>query len=97
AVAVCGGQQTPGFLGHSKLYVASRKFITGDGGFRRLVWMPKNLKEELREGLDARGREEGIEGFVDMIADETVAETEEQVMEHIQQAGHPAAAMDPMF
>jgi len=97
AGAVGGGQQTPGFLGHSKLYVASRKFITGDGGFRRLVWMPKNLKEELREGLDARGREEGIEGFVDMIADETVAETEEQVMEYIQQAGHPAAAMDPMF
>jgi acetyl-CoA synthase len=97
AGAVGGGQQTPGFLGHSKLYVVSRKFITGDGGFRRVVWMPSRLKEELREALDARAREEGIEGFVDMIADETNATTEEEVLERLQQTSHPALTMDPMF
>ena len=75
----------------------SRKFITGDGGFHRIVWMPRRLKDELRETLDARAREEGIEGFVDMVADETNAQTEEEVFERLQQVNHPALTMDPMF
>jgi len=32
-----------------------------------------------------------------MIADETVATTEEQVMEHMATVSHPALTMDPMF
>lgn len=97
AGSVGGGNQTPGFLGHSKMYISSKKFISADGGFRRITWMPKKLKDTVREKLNARAAEEGIEGFVDMIADETVATTEEQVIEHMQRTGHPALAMDPMF
>jgi acetyl-CoA synthase len=97
AGSVGGGNQTPGFLGHSKMYITSRKFISADGGFRRLVWMPKRLKELIREKLNARAKEEGIENFVDLIADETVALTEEQVVEHLQKVGHPALTMDPMI
>ncbi len=97
AGSVGGGQQTPGFLGHSKLYINSKKFITADGGFRRIVWMPKQLKEDIREALEARAKEEGLENFVDKIADETVAATEEEVMEYLAKVEHPALAMDPMF
>ena len=97
AGSVGGGQQTPGFLGHSKLYIGSKKFNRADGGFRRIVWLPTRLKEEIRERLEVRAKEEGLEDFVDMIADETIASTEEEVMEHLASVGHPAATMDPMF
>ena len=97
AGSVGGGNQTPGFLGHSKMYISSKKFMRADGGFRRVVWMPKRLKEEVRERLEARAKEEGIEGFVDRIADETIAATEEEVMEHLAKVEHPALTMDPMF
>jgi acetyl-CoA synthase len=97
AGSVGGGNQTPGFLGHSKMYISSKKFISGDGGFQRIVWMPKQLKEEVRERLEARAKEAGLEGFVDRIADETVATTEEEVMEHLAKVEHPALAMEPMF
>ncbi|MCK5186211.1 MAG: CO dehydrogenase/CO-methylating acetyl-CoA synthase complex subunit beta, partial [Deltaproteobacteria bacterium] len=80
AGSVGGGNVTPGFVGHSKHYICSHKFIRADGGIKRLVWMPKQLKEELREKLEKRGEEEGIKGFVDMIADETVGVTEEEIM-----------------
>ena len=39
----------------------------------------------------------GGEAFVEKIADETVATTEEQVAEFITKAGHPVAQMAPMF
>ncbi|MEW6200686.1 MAG: acetyl-CoA decarbonylase/synthase complex subunit alpha/beta, partial [bacterium] len=97
AGSVGGGNQTPGFVGHSKQYIGSKKFIFADGGVRRLVWMPKVLKEELTEVLNRRGKEEGVENFADMIADETIAQTEEQVLEYLQKVNHPAISMDPMM
>jgi acetyl-CoA synthase len=75
AGTVGGGIQTPGFVGHSKFYMGSSKFISGDGGLARMVWMPKQLK----------------------IADETIAQTEEEVLEHLQKVDHPVLKMDPMF
>ena len=42
-----GGQQTPGFIGVGKAYLASRKFIAAEGGHRRIVWMPSELKQAL--------------------------------------------------
>jgi acetyl-CoA synthase len=99
AGTVGGGRQTPGFVGHSKRYITSPKFISGDGGFVRIVWMPKVLKEELRAALVARANELGLggEAFLDKIADETTATTEEEVAAHLAKVEHPAMAMDPMF
>ncbi|MEK7275002.1 MAG: CO dehydrogenase/CO-methylating acetyl-CoA synthase complex subunit beta, partial [Candidatus Desantisbacteria bacterium] len=94
AGSVGGGVQSPGFIGHSKLYISSKKFISGDGGLLRLTWMPKNLKEQLREKLEKLSKELGVEGFVDMIADETIATTQEEVYEHMQKVGHPALNME---
>ncbi len=92
-----GGLQMPGFVGHSKLYISSKKFIRADGGYQRIVWMPKILKDEVRERLNERARQDGIEDFVSMIADEDVGTTEEEIMEFLQEAGHPALEKEPMM
>jgi acetyl-CoA synthase len=97
AGTVGGGAQVPGFLGHSKFNVTQRKFLRGDGGLERVVWMPSRLKEEIRDRLQKRAEEMGIIELIDMIADETVAETEEEVLAYITEKGHPALTMDPIL
>jgi len=98
AGTVGGGQQVPGFAGHSILYIVSKKFIRADGGLGRVVWLPKHLKDDLRDRINARAKEEGLgENFADKIADETVAQTEEEVTEFITKAEHPVLAMEPML
>jgi len=61
-----------------------------------MVWMPKSLKEELRDGLTRRGEELGYPGLVDMICDETIATDEAGVMEHLQKVGHPVLGLDSL-
>jgi acetyl-CoA synthase len=97
AGTVGGGLQTPGFIGHSKQYIGSRKFISAEGGAKRIVWMNSNLKEELREIIEKIGKNEGIENFFDIIADETVATTEEEVLDYISKKNHPAILMPAIF
>jgi len=97
AGTVGGGVQTPGFIGHSKLYIGSRKFISAEGGAKRIVWMNKELKEELAPVLKKIGERERIPNFIEMIADETVAATEEEVLAYISKMNHPALAMPPLF
>jgi len=97
AGTVGGGVQTPGFIGHSKQYIGSQKFISAEGGAKRIVWMDRGLKEEMEPILREIGKAEGIENFSDRIADETVAVTEEEVLEFISQKNHPALAMPPLF
>ena len=91
-----GGASSPGFVGHSKFNITQKKFIVGDGGLLRMVWMPKILKDEIKERLDKRGEELGVKNFSDMIADETVGITEEEILPWLQEKGHPAMAMDPL-
>jgi acetyl-CoA synthase len=97
AGSVGGGVQTPGFLGIGKLYLLSRKFISAEGGLKRLVWMPLELKEMLKDRLRARAEEIGEPGLVDKIADETVATTTEELLAFLEKSGHPALKMEPMI
>ncbi len=99
AGTVGGGQQTPGFIGHSKHYINSKKFIAAEGGIRRIVWMPKMLKEEIKDAFTKRAEELGLGGedFLAKIADETAATTEEEVFAFITKNGHPVATLEPMF
>jgi acetyl-CoA synthase len=92
-----GGQSSPGFVGHSKFNITQRKFITGDGGLLRMVWMPKSLKEEIKERIIRRGEELGVPDLYDKIADETVGITEEEILPFLQEKGHPALSMDPLI
>jgi acetyl-CoA synthase len=97
AGTVGGGGQMPGFIGVGRQYISSKKFISADGGFRRIVWMPKELKEIVGPALAELAEAEGEPGFLDKIADESVGETEEEVMAFLAQCGHPALTMDPIF
>ncbi len=97
AGVIGGGQTTPGFVGHSKYNVCQRKFILGDGGLLRVVWMSKNLKDELRERLIKRGEEMGIPDLIDRIADETVGVTEDEILTFLTEKNHPALGMDPII
>jgi acetyl-CoA synthase len=97
AGSVGGGAQTPGFVGVGRLYLVSKKFIAAEGGLSRLVWMPKELKESMRSQLEKRADEEGLDGFVDKIGDETVATTAEELVEHLAKVEHPAMLMEALF
>jgi acetyl-CoA synthase len=94
---VGGGVQTPGFIGISKYFISSKKFIRADGGLQRLVWMPKELKEEIRDLLQERAEEMGIPDFVDKIATEEQAQTEEEVLDWVQKVNHPVMALEPIM
>ncbi len=93
---VGGGVQTPGFLGVGKLYLTSEKFISAEGGIKRLVWMPSELKEEIKERLQKRLEEIGMPELFDKIATEKDATTSEELLEFLQRVGHPALEMEPI-
>jgi acetyl-CoA synthase len=97
AGSVGGGVQTPGFLGVGKLYIISRKFISAEGGLRRLVWMPKEVKELLADKLRKRVEEIGQPDLLDKIADETVAVSCEELHAFLKKVAHPALTMEPII
>jgi acetyl-CoA decarbonylase/synthase complex subunit beta len=96
AGTIGGGAQTPGFAGISKNYILSDRFLQGEGGIERLVWMPSQLKEELRNRLVQKLNEKGLGDFFDKIADETKAKTIEELIVYLEKNGHPALAMKPL-
>jgi acetyl-CoA synthase len=97
AGTIGGGISTPGFVGHGKYNICQRKFLIGDGGLLRMVWMPKMLKEEIAERLKARAEEMGVPNLPDMIADETVGTTEEEILPFLTEKGHPALTMESII
>jgi acetyl-CoA synthase len=97
AGSVGGGVQTPGFLGVGKLYIVSKKFILAEGGLKRLVWMPKELKELLGDKLRKRAQDLGESDLIDKIADETQATTQEELLTFLQKVNHPALEMPPIL
>ncbi len=97
AGTIGGGISTPGFVGHSKYNVGQRKFLSAEGGIKRLVWMPKSLKEEIADRFNARAEEIGIPDLLDKVADETIGTTEEEILPFLQQKNHPAITMDPLM
>ncbi len=95
-----GGVQTPGFMGHGRHFIGSKKFMKAEGGVARIVWMPKELKESVQDRLNETAKElYGIENFCDMIADETVCGDgdPEVLMNFLAEKGHPALGMEPMM
>jgi len=97
AGSVGGGVQTPGFLGVGKLYILSKKFVSAEGGLKRLVWMPKELKELLGEKLKKRCQEIGEPDLLDKIADESVATTAEELVKFLENVKHPVLSMEPLI
>jgi acetyl-CoA synthase len=97
AGTIGGGLSTPGFVGHGKYNTTQRKFLSGDGGLLRLVWLPTSLKSEIGARLKARAEELGVPDLLDRIADETIGTTEEEIMPFLTEKGHPALGMPPII
>lgn len=96
AGSVGGGQQTPGFMGVGKVFLTSRKFLHAEGGFKRIVWMPKQLKEVLAQDLNLRFKEQDAPNLMDMISDESIATDALELRKYLEGIKHPAIAMDDM-
>ena len=93
-----GGVQTPGYMGHGRHFIASKKFCYAEGGVERIVWMPKELKDDVGERLNATAKElYGIENFVDMVADETVTTDCEELLNWLTEKGHPVLGLEPLM
>jgi len=92
-----GGLQTPGLMGIGKFYLLSDKFMSAEGGFMRVVWMSSNLKETMGEDLKKACENAGAPDLLDKIADDRVATTVEELLPFLEEKGHPALTMDPIF
>jgi len=92
-----GGLQTPGVMGVGKYYLTSPKFISADGGFKRVVWMSSILKQTMAAELQEVAEREGDPDLVSKIADETICTDVDGLLVHLESTGHPALMMDPMF
>ncbi len=96
AGTVGGGAQTPGFMGVGVNFIFSKKFLFGDGGPKRIVWMPKALKERIAEDFKKRADEAGVPDLLDKIADESICDDAEKLVEYLTSVGHPALEMEPI-
>ena len=93
-----GGVQTPGYMGHGRHFIASKKFVSAEGGIQRIVWMPKELKDDVGERLNATAKElYGIENFTDMIADENITTDCEELYGWLSEKGHPVLGLEPLM
>jgi acetyl-CoA synthase len=92
-----GGLQTPGVMGVGKFYLISPKFISADGGFKRVVWMSSVLKETMAEEFQAVAEREGDPDLIGKIADERSVNTVDELLAWLEEHNHPALAMDMMF
>ena len=93
-----GGVQTPGYMGHGRHFIASKKFISAEGGIKRIVWMPKELKDDVGERLNKTAMElYGIENFTDYIADETITSDCEELLNWLTEKNHPVLGMEPLM
>ncbi len=93
-----GGVQTPGYMGHGRHFISSKKFISAEGGIERIVWMPKELKDDVGERLNKTAFElYGIENFTDLVADETITTDCEELLNWLTEKNHPVLAMEPLM
>ena len=81
AADTSGGRQIEGFLGLALEYLRSPKFLYADGGLRRLVWMPKELKERYKDAIPA--------DVYDKIATEEDVKNVDELVAFLDKVGHP--------
>ncbi|MFW9995080.1 MAG: CO dehydrogenase/CO-methylating acetyl-CoA synthase complex subunit beta [Candidatus Odinarchaeota archaeon] len=81
ATQVGGGVQTEGFVGIAVEYLRSPKFFEPDGGLERLVWLPKALKERVRDAFP--------EDLYPKIATEEDVSDVEELKAFLREKNHP--------
>ncbi|MCP4590417.1 MAG: hypothetical protein GY842_06725, partial [bacterium] len=91
-----GGLQTPGVMGIGKFYLTSPKFISADGGFKRVVWMSSFLKDSMAAEFAAVAEREGIPNLIDLIADERKVTAVDELVDWVEEVKHPVLEMGVM-
>jgi acetyl-CoA decarbonylase/synthase complex subunit beta len=81
ADSTAGGRQVDGFHGISIEYMRSPKFLQADGGWKRVVWMPKEVKERVKDFIPAE--------LADRIATEESAKTIDELKAFLKEHNHP--------
>lgn len=81
AADTSGGRQVEGFLGLALEYLRSPKFLQADGGLKRLVWAPKEIKERYKDAIP--------EDLYDKIATEEDVKNVDELVEFLDRVGHP--------
>jgi acetyl-CoA decarbonylase/synthase complex subunit beta len=76
-----GGTQNPGFLGIAIEYMRSAKFLQADGGWSRVVWMPSQVKERVKDTIPP--------DMFDSIATENNVKTIGELREYVKGKNHP--------
>jgi acetyl-CoA decarbonylase/synthase complex subunit beta len=84
ADSTAGGRQVDGFHGLSIEYMRSPKFLQADGGWNRIVWMPKEVKERVKDFIPKE--------LVDKIATEENAKTVDELVVFLKERNHPVTA-----
>ncbi len=97
AGTIGGGAQTPGFMGISKGYILSDRFLQSEGGIKRLVWIPQILKDELGKRLIDKLEQLGISSFYNKISTDKNATTIEDLILFLEKEEHPALSMPPLI
>jgi acetyl-CoA decarbonylase/synthase complex subunit beta len=77
-----GGKQVEGRLGTGLEQLRSPKFIQADGGRKRIVWVPKDIKERYKEAFEA-------DGVYDKIATEEDVKNTDDLLQFLEKVGHP--------
>jgi len=81
AADTSGGRQVEGFLGLALEYLRSPKFRQADGGLKRCVWMPKEIKERYKDAIPA--------DLYDKIATEEDVKNVDELTAWLDKVGHP--------
>ena len=84
ADSTAGGRQVDGFHGISIEYMRSPKFLDADGGWNRVVWLPKEVKERVKDFIP--------KDVVDKIATEEDAQNIDALKAFLKEKGHPLVA-----
>jgi acetyl-CoA synthase len=92
-----GGLQTPGVMGVGKYFLTSKKFLSADGGFKRVVWMSSILKQTMAEELKRAAEFAGDPNLIDKIADETICTEVPDLVAYLESKEHPALQMPPLM
>ena len=84
ADSTAGGRQIDGFHGISVEYMRSKKFLDADGGWNRVVWLPKEVKERVKEFIP--------KDVVDKLATEENAQNIDSLKAFLKEKDHPVVA-----
>jgi acetyl-CoA decarbonylase/synthase complex subunit beta len=81
ADSTAGGRQIDGFHGMALEYMRSSKFFAADGGWNRIVWLPKEIKEKVKQYIPT--------DVFDKIATEDDTKSVEELQAFLKEKKHP--------